>query len=337
MFVKNSWYVAADHREIGRTLMARTLLGETVVLYRKESGSPVALENRCSHRRAPLHKGKLVGDMLQCGYHGFKFDCSGACVEVPGQSRVPPDAGVRSYPVEERYKWVWVWMGDPDRADPALIPDFHWRDDPDWAATASYMLISCNHQLIIDNLLDLSHVAFVHEGTIGTDDSDAKLTFERGEDFMRITRRAADIPPPPIYVKQGFEGVMDQTKTIDFAPPGFVWIDIGSVETNADGRNAKSAHLNILNAITPESEATSHYFWASARDFEISNETVNGFMFKETEKAFLQDKDILEAQQECIETDPSAPIIDVTADAGALHARKIIDRMLAEQGGARTD
>ena len=337
MFLEDSWYVAACTNEIGRAPKSRTLLGEPVVLFRKQDGAPVALADRCSHRRAPLHKGKLVGDTLQCGYHGFRFDCDGACVAIPGQSRIPPDAGVRSYPVVERYAWVWLWMGDPTEADPALIPDFHWQDDPGWAATGAHMPIACNYQLIIDNLLDLSHVAFVHEGTIGTDDSDATLGFERGDDFMRITRRATDIQPPPLYLKQGFEGVMEQTKIISFAPPAFVWIDISSVETNVAGRNARSAHLNILNAITPETEGTSHYFWATARDFEIADDRLTGFMFGETERAFLQDKDILEAQQLCIERDPSAPTIDVNADAGGLHARRIIERMLIDRDSARAE
>ncbi len=128
---------------------------------------------------------------------------------------------------------------------------------------------------------------------------------------------------------------MDQTKIMTFAPPAFVWIDISSVERRAGGGNAKSAHLNILNAVTPETESTSHYFWATARDFDVDNEDLTKFMFAETEKAFLQDKDILEAQQRCIDLDPSAPTVDVGGDAGGLAARAIVDRLLGEPPRAR--
>lgn len=332
MFLRNHWYAAAEAREVGRGPFPRIILGEPVVLYRKEDGSPVALEDRCSHRRAPLHKGILVGDTLQCGYHGFRFDCDGSCVAAPGQSRVPPDAGVRSYPVIERHRLIWIWTGDPARADETLVPDFHLNEDPEWAATGAHLPIACHYQLIVDNLLDLSHVAFVHTGTIGTDDSDASLTFDRGDDYVRITRMAADVPAPPIYVKQGFDGRMDQTKTMAFAPPSSVWIGIESVGSGAEGHNAISARLNILNAITPETEKSSHYFWSSVRDFEVNNNEMTTFMFRETEKAFFQDRDILEAQQRCIDLDPAAPTVDVTGDAGALHARRIVARMLESEG-----
>ena len=190
------------------------------------------------------------------------------------------------------------------------------------------MPMACNYQLIIDNLLDLSHVAFVHAGTIGSDDSDATLSHERGDDFVRLTRKATAIPPPQMYLKQGFAGAMDQTKIMTFAPPASVWIDISSAECGAG--NAKSAHLFVLNAITPETESTSQYFWATARDFDVDNEDLTKFMFAETEKAFLQDKDILEAQQRCIDLDPSAPTVDVGGDVGGLAARAIVDRLLAQ-------
>src|SRR5215469_15818473 len=132
-FLRNCWYVAAQADEVGRAPFGRLLLGEPVVLYRKEDGTAVALEDRCCHRRAPLHKGKLIGDALQCGYHGFTFSADGACIAIPGQPRVPPGVGVRAHPLVERHRYLWLWPGDPAKADPALIPDFRENDDPAWA------------------------------------------------------------------------------------------------------------------------------------------------------------------------------------------------------------
>jgi phenylpropionate dioxygenase-like ring-hydroxylating dioxygenase large terminal subunit len=111
--------------------------------------------------------GRLVGDILQCHYHGLRYDATGACVRVPGQDTIPPGACVKAYPVVERHRWLWIWMGDPALADPAAIADFHWLDDPAWGAKTQYLHVQANWQLIVDNLLDLTHLAFVHETTIG--------------------------------------------------------------------------------------------------------------------------------------------------------------------------
>ena len=135
MFLKNYWYVAAATTEIGRKPFRRVIMNEPVVLYRTQDGTPVGLEDRCPHRRLPLSMGKLISDdVLQCHYHGLRYDCSGQCVKVPGQDAVPPSARVKAYPVVERYRWLWIWMGDPALADPDKITDFHWFDDPAWGA-----------------------------------------------------------------------------------------------------------------------------------------------------------------------------------------------------------
>ena len=168
MFLKNYWYVAALAEEVGRQPLGRILLNEPVVLFRTEDGQPVAIEDRCSHRGFPLHKGKLIGDTLECGYHGLVFDCSGRCIKVPGQSQVPSTASIRKYPLVERWGWIWVWMGDPALAGDTPLTDFHWLDDPAWGAKAERLYIKSDYRLIIDNLLDLTHLTFVHPGTIGS-------------------------------------------------------------------------------------------------------------------------------------------------------------------------
>ena len=168
MFLRNYWYVAASDHDVQRQPLGRIILGEPIVFYRLEDGTPVALEDRCAHRHLPLSMGKLVGDTLQCHYHGLRYDKTGTCVRVPGQDMIPRSARVKSYPVVERYHWLWIWMGDPALADPDKIPDFHWFDDPEnWGAKGQYLHVKANWQLIVDNLLDLTHLAFVHETTIG--------------------------------------------------------------------------------------------------------------------------------------------------------------------------
>ena len=171
MFLKNCWYVAAYDRELedGGPL-GRKLLNEPVVMFRDSASKAIALEDRCCHRQLPLSLGAVTGDTLQCGYHGLEFDATGACVTVPGQSMVPPGAAIRSYPLVEKWGFLWIWMGDAAQADEALIPDWWWVDDPSWGHNpGAFLHIACNYELITDNLLDLSHLGYVHQKTLGND------------------------------------------------------------------------------------------------------------------------------------------------------------------------
>ena len=220
MFLRNYWYVAASGSDIGRKPFRRIIMNEPVVFYRTEDGTPVALEDRCPHRRLPLSMGKLVGDdVLQCHYHGLRFDRTGACVRVPGQDMIPATARMKTYPVVERYKWLWIWMGDPALADPAKIPDYHWFDDPNWGAKSDYLHAQCNWQLVNDNLLDLTHLAFVHETTIGNMAlvEHAAVRVQRTPSGVQVTRWIIDQPAPPAFVKVGgFTGNVDRWQIIDY-------------------------------------------------------------------------------------------------------------------------
>ncbi len=273
MFLRNYWYVAADDHEIGRSPLGRIILGQPVVFYRLEDGTPVALEDRCAHRHLPLSMGKLVGDTLQCHYHGLRYDRSGTCVRVPGQDMIPRSARVKSYPVVERYHWLWIWMGDPALADPAKITDFHWLDDPAWGAKGQYLHVKANWQLIVDNLLDLTHLAFVHETTIGNSAlvDQAAVKVARNRDNVVVTRWIIDAPAPPTFVKVGkFSGNVDRWQIIDFMPPAFLRLDVGATPTGTgapEGRRVNGISMRNLNAITPETEIHQPLFLGSGARF----------------------------------------------------------------------
>jgi phenylpropionate dioxygenase-like ring-hydroxylating dioxygenase large terminal subunit len=331
MFLKNCWYVAAESAEIGRQPVGRVLLGEPVVLFRKEDGTAVALEDRCCHRRAPLHKGRLIGDALQCGYHGFTFAADGALIKVPGHDRLPvKNAGVRAYPVVERHHFLWIWMGDAAAADPARIHDFHENDDPAWATTGGLIPVAANYLLLVDNLLDLSHVGFVHSSTIGSDDTSATLDFERRDGGLHIVRAAKNIDMPPHMRRIGCAAKGDMTKTISFSPGSNIAIDILWA-----GHGGPGYRIMVINSITPETERTSHYFWANARDFDIGNDKLTAYFREQTIIAFTEDKVVLEAQQKNIELDPGAPEISVHGDWGGVNARRMMAQLIAEEGARR--
>ncbi|HWT35117.1 MAG TPA: Rieske 2Fe-2S domain-containing protein, partial [Paraburkholderia sp.] len=155
MFLRNAWYVAAWDAEVTRALMSVTILGEPVVLYRREDGAPVALEDACPHRKLPLSMGRLIGDHVECGYHGLTFDCEGACVRAPGSPRIPPGAKVRSYPLAERYGLLWIWMGHAEEADPSTIVQIDEWGDPAWGVNrGDAMTVACHYLYVTDNLLD---------------------------------------------------------------------------------------------------------------------------------------------------------------------------------------
>jgi len=168
MWLKNCWYVVAwDHEVLGDTLLTRTVLGVPLLLYRKADGTPVALDNRCPHRQAPLSMGRREGDHIRCLYHGLRFEPGGRCVEIPSQPQVPPKMCTRAYPVVAQGRWLWVWMGDAERADPARIPPTPTLKHPDWVYRPGYMHYQADYLLICDNLLDFSHLSYVHEKTLG--------------------------------------------------------------------------------------------------------------------------------------------------------------------------
>ena len=334
MFVRNSWYVAAQSDELGAAPLGRLILGEPVVFYRAGDGRAVALEDRCCHKRAPLHRGRVRGDCIACGYHGFEFDPSGACVRAPGLEQVPANARVRSYPLVERHRYLWIWMGDPTAARPEEIPDFHTNDDPRWAQTGTRLPVAADYLLMVENLLDLSHVGFIHAGTIGSDDTGAAIRWDSSGAQVVGVRSSIDIDTPPHNRKQGFAPRCDQTKVMTFLAASHVTIDITTVERSgaaADaGTQPRAMHIMLLNSITPETATTCHYFWSSTRDFAIADESITRFFHEMTVRAFDEDRVMIEAQQRIIDLDPAAPTVSVAGDLGGVQARRLVNRLIAQ-------
>lgn len=337
MFARNAWYVVAWDHEIGRDMLRRIVMNEPVVLYRREDGRPVALEDRCCHRQAPLSMGKLVGDIVKCPYHGLEFDPTGACVRVPSQERIPPSAKVRSYPVVERNHWLWLWMGDPAKADPALIEDFHWLDDPQWGYGGSYLHVEANYLLLVENLLDTTHLPFLHPTSLGTD-AFAKSEFEvsREGDRIQVARWLMDKPPAPFHKQMGGfpDGMhVDRWQIAQFGPPSFVKLDVGSAPAGAGARQGdRSKGMNMwnLNAITPETDKTAHYFYAQAYNFKLDQRWISDLVRSQVTKAFLEDMAMIKAQQRNMDLGAS-PVVNLGQDKAWILMRQIVDRLVAEE------
>ncbi len=332
---RNQWYCAAFGHELKQEPMGRMFLSEPVVMYRKADGTPVAFEDRCCHRRAPLSRGKVEGDCLRCGYHGLLYDATGAAVWAPGQDKLPPGARVRTYPIVESHGWLWIWMGDPARADFTTVPSYDKYDDPKWASYDQLIPVKANYFLVVDNLLDLSHLPFLHAATIGSpEDTNPNLTWDRGPNWIKGVRVARGLSPSPRNLQDGLDFRFDRTQHMLFEPPAHVTIDIYSNEYGQD-YGSPGDRLNrrivIYDFMTPETDTTCHYFWAIARDYAIHDAKQSELGLKATSAAFLEDKLMLAAEQRIIDLDPGAPQIDLVGDTGGLQARRIVERLLAEE------
>ena len=333
MFLKNAWYVAAQSGEIGRELTQRWITGDPVVLYRTEAGQVAAMEDRCPHRRAALSKGRLVGDDIQCGYHGITFDCSGVCVRIPGQEEIPSALAVRTYPIVEKWKWIWIWMGDPAAADESLLPAFQYNDSPGWVATGGCIEVKANYQLLTDNLLDLTHETYVHGKTIGNSaivEFPMSLRIE-GTD-VHVQRVMHNTPPPPLFKRvRGFTGNIDRWQIIRFRIPAHISIDARGLPTGIEDIEQGLRWLSI-NSITPVDERSSRYYWTITRCFALDEEAITQMIHDQIHATFMEDVDVLEAQQVMIDTDrPRRSEISVRADGGSVAARRIIQRLIRQE------
>jgi vanillate O-demethylase monooxygenase subunit len=345
MFLRNCWYVAAiDHELIDGKLLSRMLLGEHVLLYRGESGKVTALNDRCPHRGALLSRGRLEGDAVRCMYHGIKYDASGKCVQIPGQDMIPPKLRVRSYPVVERSPFIWVWMGEAAKADPVLIVDLPYLGDPAWKGIPAYLHYDAGYLLIVDNLSDFSHLAFVHTRTLGGSEEYAYVSkptvIERLERGFRVERWHLNSDSPPFHRKV----IPDKSVKVDrrniatMLVPGIFTMEtlFAPVEQGApQGNVAGARQYRNCQFMTPETERSTHFFWSYLNNYEGDDSTISRSLLNSLIEGFMEDKAIIERQQRTLEEDPSFQMLGILADAPLAHFRRVLSKLIdAEQAGA---
>lgn len=341
MFLRNAWYVGAYASEVEQAPLARTILGEPVLLYRTEGGRAVALEDRCCHRNLPLSMGRREGDCIRCGYHGLKFDPRGECVEIPGQKEIPPGARVKSYPVVEKWNFVWLWMGDPENRDDDLLPRWQCIDDPKLTTTMGNncqpLPMKCNWELNNDNLLDLMHVVYVHTDTLGGAGLDRHpITTERLPRAVRMLRWSSHVEPPPLLAQlAGFNGKdCDRWQATLCELPSHCTIDAGfsaAGEVGRDGDWDKGVRLRALITATPETETTSFMFYAQSRNFAVADEEVSRRFIKQIRAVFDQDIAVMEGQQRINSTLADAPRVEIRCDVPVLAMHRLIERAVASE------
>jgi phenylpropionate dioxygenase-like ring-hydroxylating dioxygenase large terminal subunit len=344
MFLRNCWYVAAWSEEVTRAPLARIFLGFPVMLYRTGSGEAVALEDRCCHRNLPLSMGTIEGDDVRCDYHGLKFAPSGACIEIPGQPQIPPEARVARYPLIERWGLLWIWMGDAAKADEAWLPQWHYIAEPGWAVIkgndARPMPMKCSWELNNDNLLDLSHVAYVHPKTLGGHGTDIfPVTTERLPRSVRMIRWMPNLDPIPLWAKYiGNIGKVDRWQVTEAELPSHCMVDVGFAPagtTAIDKGRETAPRMRVMLTATPETENTSFLFYVQIRNWGLEDEAFTKRFARDSRGIFDEDVVIMEAQQRVAETMPQAATINIRSDAPHLAMRKLVQQALeAERRGS---
>jgi phenylpropionate dioxygenase-like ring-hydroxylating dioxygenase large terminal subunit len=284
---KNAWYVAAWSSEVTRQPFERWILNEPVAFYRTEAGNPVALAGRCPHRHFPLGKSRIVGDNVECGYHGITFAPDGSCARIPSQLEIPSACKIRSYPTVERWKWIWIWTGDPALADESLIPDHRQISllDSGFETTGDvYYEVPGRYMLMHDNLLDLSHLSYLHQTTIASGGvPEAKELREQGDRWSRSTRKLQGTDCPPYFAGPfDYEGAVDRSlEMTTYFPALHVGFDeFRRAESTVERPGEHLGTVSVYHAITPGRLNDAHYFFALGRNFSLNNPALSAALIE---------------------------------------------------------
>ncbi len=341
MFPKNTWYVACTPDEIEKKPLGRQICGERMVFYRGANGKVSALEDFCPHRGAAMSLGYVHGDNLVCGYHGLALDCDGKVASMPMQ-RVAGFPRARVFPAVERHGFIWVWPGDAALADDTQIPFLEWFNNPDWAYGGGLYHINADYRLMIDNLMDLTHEAYVHTTSIGQDEIDeTPVQTSVDGDTVETSRFMEGVTAPPFwqaalrYNGLPAEQPVDRWQISRFTPPSHVLIDVGVALAGKGGRDADPKYrvrATVVDFITPETESSHWYFWGMARNFQSHDHVLTQTIRKGQGKIFSEDLAVLEAQQKNLEVYPDRRLLMLNIDTGGVQSRRVLDRLIkAEQ------
>jgi len=329
-FVMNDWYVAAFGDEIKDQLLARTLLGRRLVFYRTTDQRVVALEDRCPHRSMPLSAGTLVQDTVVCAYHGFRFNTEGDCIEVPSQATCPKNVGIKAYRTLERGPVVWIWMGEAEEADLSKLPEQDWMEDPQWEHSKGFLSLQASYIRLHENLLDLTHLSFLHAKSFGTPDY-AKAAFESeiGDGRFALLRNVVPTTLPPVWaVPTGLTGPGQAARIVrsEFKSLGLHEVSVRFYDCHLPENERPEFQIRTAHMPTPETSTTTHYFIVHGRDFAQFDAATTRFMHDQLFVAFNEDVDGLALQEQALANTPAEDLYEfsVASDAPGVAMRRYV-------------
>jgi vanillate O-demethylase monooxygenase subunit len=335
-YLRNCWYVAGWADELGDTPQAKVFLEQPVALFRDADGIARAIGGRCPHRFAALGNGQIVDGALACPYHGLRFDGAGQCVHNPHQGDALPKAALPAYPLVERYRLLWIWMGDASKADGTLIPDFQWLDDPAWEAVRGQTVAEGHYELYSDNILDLSHANFVHPALVASAFTEGERKFWQDEQhaYSRYTQRD-DYISPALAAVLGVDGrKQDFFGEVTWNPPATLYFDYRAGEPGTPVEQMTA--LRSIHAFTPETPDTTHYIWATARDYALGDADFSdnlraalAFAFEHEDLPVIRDAHRLMAGKSFWELEP----LVLSGDGGGIRARRLLQKMIRAEAG----
>jgi len=337
----NSWWVAAHVSEVTERPILRWIVEMPLALYRTEDGTAAALHDRCPHRWAPLHLGEVIGANLACPYHGLQFAPSGQCVKVPTQEKTPSAIRVRAFPVVERYGFVWVWTGEAELADPALVPsELACLEDPTWHMVWGYKPVASNFMQLKENVLDLTHFAFLHKTSLGITGWDRPPEFEETERGVGFRQMFDMQPLAPVYALPAGKAVGKRVNRDNWGQLVSPGVNVGGVDMHdpePEANGLEDFSLRVVHLTTPVSIAKTHYYWAMARDhgepFDYAQHRAMADI------VFGEDIAIAEATQamaRCAVDQDNAVEFSVAADRPAIEGRRRVAAMVAAEALARS-
>jgi vanillate O-demethylase monooxygenase subunit len=333
-YLRNAWYVAGWADRLADTPQSRVFLEEPVALFRDGQGTARAIGGRCPHRFAPLGDGCVIDGALQCPYHGLRFDAAGVCIHNPHRQDPVPEAAVRAFPLIERHALLWIWMGDADKADAALIPDFSWLQDPRWEAVRGQTIAEGHYELYSDNILDLSHASFVHPALVSNAWTKGERKFwQDGTTVHASYVRDNDALSDGIAAMLGTVGKnQDFRGEVVWHAPATLYFDFraGDPGTPPEAMTL----LPSIHAFTPETADTTHYVWATARDFALGDEGFSAvmrraleFAFEEEDMPLIRDAHRLMRGQDFWDLQP----LVLNGDGGGIRARRILKNLIQKE------
>jgi len=342
MFIADAWYMGAWADELTDAPVSRRICNQPLVLYRSKEGEVATLYDSCCHRGAPLSVGSVIDQGLQCGYHGLVFGNDGVCVHIPGQAQIPRKARVRSYPTVEKDQMIWVWMGDPEKADPALILDYPFHNDTgNWPHSHGMYEIDTTYQMMMDNLMDLTHLGYVHAKNVGGKAAtlvEAEMDVITTEKGVDVKRWMPDCEPPPTYLKcVDLPEKIERWQEMEFIAPSAVLQWTGAVGKGQGAREDFSKRvggfsMRLYHFATPVTETSCYYFWSAAHNHLLDDPDATENLRKEVEIALQEDKWIVQAQQDRIRETGDDWLVDVRSDKARVAMRHALKKMEAESG-----
>lgn len=333
-FPKNQWYVIAHSKELGQEMIARTIMNIPMIIFRDEHGKAVALEDRCCHRGLQLSCGSMEAGKVRCGYHGLLYDGRGQCVEIPGQDKIPTKAKVKAFHIQEQQGLIWLWYSF-EHAQPTIeAPDYPYHEHPDYLHDGDVYHYDAPYQLIHDNLLDLSHLAYVHLKTIGGNAKihmNAEMKTTATDRQVVVKRHMLESDPPPTYsMAYPFKNKIDRWQEIDFRITHLlIWTGAVDAGTDSlDNPDRGGFHMRGFHAVTPETEDSCHYFWTMSTNPKQDRENITKVVVDQTRMTFDEDKLIIEDQFRNLKAFNDPEMVSIHIDVGLTRARRIIQSLI---------